>query len=89
MFCVSQLNILSSEKENGPWTKAVESTLEDSRNQKDPLPLQTFYFKAQEAQFVRVRAKSFYGNGAGLQFLQLTERGFLFTVLMLIYDVDI
>ena len=28
-----------------------------------------------EAQFVRVRAKSFYGLGSGLQFLQLAEKG--------------
>ena len=58
---------------NGPWKKVVEETLEDSRQQKDPLPLQEFPFLAQAGRYVKVEVVSYYGNGGGLQFFDITS----------------
>ena len=51
----------------------VEETLEDSRQQKDPLPLQEFPFLAQAGRYVKVEVVSYYGLGGGLQFFDITS----------------
>ena len=61
-----------SATESGPWTKILETTVEDSRQQTDPLPLQTFPLaKSASAQFVKFDLLEFYGFGGGLQYLSV------------------
>ena len=36
----NKCNVLSAVSEDGPWKEVVSETLEDSRQQNDPLPLQ-------------------------------------------------
>ena len=45
--------------------------LEDSRQQEDPLPLQTFTFNPISARFVKFEITSFYGTGGGLQYFNV------------------
>ena len=59
---------LSSDSSDGPWEEVVHQTLEDSRQQPDPLPLQTFPFSARTAKFVKFNQISKYGSGGGLQY---------------------
>ena len=66
---------LSSEGPDGPWEEVVHQTLEDSRQQTDPLPLQTFPFTARTAKFVKFNQISHYGNGGGLQYFSATTQG--------------
>ena len=59
----------NSDSEEGPWEKVFEKTdLDDSRQQKDPLPLQKYYFEAKNASFLTFKVISFYGGGGGLQY---------------------
>ena len=51
----------------------VSETLEDSRQQKDPLPMQEFPFPAQAGRYVKVVIVSYYGAGGGLQFFDITS----------------
>ena len=55
----------------GPWTEAVNGELEDSRQQQDPLPLQTFTFPALAASFVKFQMSSYYGSSGGLQYFNV------------------
>ena len=59
---------LSSESPDGPWEEVVHQTLEDSRQQPDPLPVQTFPFSERTAKFVKFNQISYYGMGGGLQY---------------------
>ena len=52
---------------NGPWKEVVSETLEDSRQQKDPLPQQEFPFPTQTGRYVKLEVVSYYGHGGGLQ----------------------
>ena len=52
---------------NGPWKEVVSETLEDSRQQKDPLPQQEFPFPTQTGRYVKLDVVSYYGHGGGLQ----------------------
>ena len=55
----------------GPWTEAVSGELEDSRQQQDPLPLQTFSVQGY-ARFVKFHITSFHGTyGGGLQYFNV------------------
>ena len=58
---------------SGPWKKVVEETLEDSRQQKDPLPLQEFPFLAQAGRYVKLEVVSFYGYGGTAVFLCISR----------------
>ena len=58
---------------NGPWKEVVSETLEDSRQQKDPLPLQEFTFPTQTGRYVKLEVVSYYGLGGGLQFFDITS----------------
>ena len=56
---------------SGPWNVAASGELEDSRQQEDPLPLQTFTFNPISARFVKFEITSFYGTGGGLQYFNV------------------
>jgi len=76
-----------STEETGPWTKVLEETLDDSREQQDPLPVQIFPLKrsAQDllprqdyhlgessvAQYLKFDLLDWYGLGGGLQYLDV------------------
>ena len=49
----------------------VQETLEDSRQQKDPLPLQEFPFPSQIGRYVKLEVVSYYGLGGGLQYFNI------------------
>ena len=66
---------LSSDSSAGPWEEVVHQTLEDSRRQPDPLPLQTFPFTQRSAKFVKFNQISYYGNGGGLQYFAVKQSG--------------
>ena len=51
----------------------VSETLEDSRQQKDPLPLQEFPFPTQTGRYVKLEVVSYYGHGGGLQHFNIIE----------------
>ena len=59
----------------GPWIKVLGKTLVDSRNQIDPLPLQTFNFKSITARYVKFKLLSYWGNGGGLQYFNVKKSG--------------
>ena len=65
------VNVFSEGGENGPWTKVLQKTLEDSRRQSDPLPLQEFPISPVEARFVKFELVSYYGHGGGLQYFDM------------------
>ena len=53
----------------GAWQEVLHTTLEDSRQQADPLPLQTFPIKESKAKYVKFQQISKYGSiGGGLQY---------------------
>ena len=55
----------------GPWTEVYSGELEDSRQQQDPLPLQTFSVHGY-ARFVKFHITSFHGTyGGGLQYFNV------------------
>ena len=60
-----------SASSTGPWSAAVSGELEDSRQQQDPLPLQTFTFSALAARFVKFQMTSYYGSSGGLQYFNV------------------
>ena len=60
-----------SPSSTGPWTEVVSGELEDSRQQQDPLPLQTFTFPALAASFVKFQITSYYGSSGGLQYFNV------------------
>ena len=53
------------------WHQVFTKTLEDSRKQTDPLPLQTFRFTDRAAKFVKFQLISKYGYGGGLQYFAI------------------
>ena len=64
-----------SEAESGPWTEVLEEELEDSREQQDPLPLQTLDLSTEvTARFVKFELLTWWGNGGGLQYFDI-QRG--------------
>ena len=63
----------STDSPLGPWKKVLQETLEDSRQQKDPLPLQEFTFPKHAGRYVKFEEVSYYGRGGGLQFFDITS----------------
>ena len=62
--------------ESGPWATVLEATLEDSRQQSDPLPLQVLSLnKDVRAQFLRFDLLEWYGHGGGLQYMDIQKVG--------------
>jgi hypothetical protein len=61
-----------SQSETGPWHNVLETTLEDSRQQMDPLPLQVIYLQSKViGQFVKFELLEWYGQGGGLQYFDI------------------
>jgi len=55
-----------------PWTRVLETSLEDSRRQQDPLPLQVLHLKERvKAQFIKFDLLEWYGYGGGLQYMDI------------------
>ena len=74
LFIVSHLfDICFSISEAGPWVQILDRTLEDSRTQNDPLPLQTFNFNSVSAKYVKFKLISYWGKGGGLQYFNLKK----------------
>ena len=69
---------LSSDSSDGPWVEVLHKTLQDSRQQTDPLPLLKFPFSARTAKFVKFKQISYYGKGGGLQYFSVTTQGRIF-----------
>ena len=63
----------SSLSETGPWQQVLDETLEDSRSQNDPLPLQTFNFDPKTAKYAKFKLLSYWGNGGGLQYFKIKK----------------
>ena len=52
----------------------LETTLEDSRQQRDPLPLKKIDLQSEaEGQFLKFELLEWYGHGGGLQYLGIIE----------------
>ena len=69
---------LSSDSSDGPWVEVLHQTLQDSRQQADPLPLLKFPFSARTAKFVKFNQISYYGKSGGLQYFSVTTQGRIF-----------
>ena len=65
---MKEFKVFLSDSSVGPWEEVVHQTLEDSRQQADPLPVQTFPFSERTAKFVKFNQISYYGSGGGLQY---------------------
>ena len=65
---MKEFKVFLSDSSEGPWEEVVHQTLEDSRQQEDPLPVQTFSFSERTARFVKFNQISYYGLGGGLQY---------------------
>ena len=68
----------------GPWDQVVFETLEDPREQTDPLPVLTFPFSSSSevsARFVKFNLISWYGWGGGLQYFSVKKGRKIFRVL--------
>ena len=53
----------------------LQKTLGDSRQQKDPLPLQEFPISPVEARLVKFEVVAYYGTGGGLQYFNMNNNG--------------
>ena len=73
-------------EKSGPWSKVLEKSLDDSRQQQDPLPVQIFSLERRAenlprqdynleeslvAQFLKFDLLDWYGSGGGLQYLDI------------------
>ena len=66
------LTSFSVESEDGPWKEVLHvKWLKDSRQQKDPLPLQEFSFPVHAGRYVKYEGTAHYGAGGGLQFFNI------------------
>ena len=72
---MGEFKVFLSDNSDGPWTQVVYQTLEDSREQTDPLPVKRFFFEEREAHFVRFQQISSYGGGGGLQYFAVNLSG--------------
>ena len=60
----------------GPWSQVLYETLEDPRQQTDPLPVLAFAFSSGtevSARFVKFNLISWYGVGGGLQYFSVKK----------------
>ena len=53
----------------------LQTTLDDSRKQTDPLPKQEFSIPSTQGRFVKFELVSYYGNGGGLQYFNINNDG--------------
>ena len=70
-----EFKVFLSDTSDGPWVEVVHQTLEDSRQQADPLPAQTFSFTERSASFVRFEIIMVWGSGGGLQYFDVKHSG--------------
>ena len=63
------------DEDEGSYVEVVHQTLEDSRQQTDPLPVQTFSFPERKAKYVFFKTISYYGLGGGLQYFAVKHSG--------------
>ena len=70
---MKEFKVFLSDSSEGPWEEVVHQTLEDSRQQDDPLPVQTFSFPERTARFVKFNQYSYYGASGGLQYFAVTS----------------
>jgi len=67
-----RFRLFASQLQTGPWTKVLEASIVDSRNQADPLPLQKIDLQATTtAQFLKFELLEWYGRGGGLQYFDI------------------
>ena len=74
-WAMKEFKVSLGDSSSGPWEEVVHQTLEDSTQQTDPLPLQTFSFPERSAKFVLFQAFSAWGDGAGLQYFAVKHIG--------------
>ena len=60
--------VSSSNSHNGPWTELVSRTMEDTR-QSGAKGIENFSFQSTSDQYYKFEALDYYGNGAGIQYL--------------------
>lgn len=70
-----RFRLYTSYSKEGPWTQVLESELEDSRHQADPLPLKIIALDAGEvsAHFVKFQIMSWWGSRGGLHFFDIVR----------------
>ena len=76
---VPLFRLFVSQTESGPWIEVLQYSLEDSREQQDPLPLQRIPLDtAATGQFIKFEIMEWWGKGAGLQFFDIIWEGNVF-----------
>ena len=66
-----EFKVLVSKNKNEGWSEVIHKTLEDSRQQNDPLPMLKFPFAAKKAKYIKFEILTFYGKGGGLQYFHV------------------
>ena len=66
-----EFKVFLGKEKTGPWEEVVHTTIPDTREQKDPLPIQRFSFAERFAKFVKFELLKWYGNGGGLQYFHV------------------
>eukprot|EP00092_Neocalanus_flemingeri_P033056 GFUD01035950.1.p1 GENE.GFUD01035950.1~~GFUD01035950.1.p1 ORF type:complete len:521 (-),score=149.13 GFUD01035950.1:312-1874(-) len=70
-----QFKLHVSDTKSGPWAQVLDTQLEDSRQQKDPLPLQNFALDTETtAQFLKFELVSWWGDYGGLQYFDIERQ---------------
>ena len=73
---MKEFKVHLSDGESPKFKEVVHQTLEDSRQQEDPLPVQTFSFPERKATWVHFETISYYGaHGGGLQYFAVKHSG--------------
>eukprot|EP00092_Neocalanus_flemingeri_P012265 GFUD01013221.1.p1 GENE.GFUD01013221.1~~GFUD01013221.1.p1 ORF type:complete len:589 (+),score=124.60 GFUD01013221.1:122-1768(+) len=69
-----QFRLYTSQTNSGPWTQVLDTQLEDSRQQQDPLPIQIIAIDTKTTtQFVKFELVSWWGRGGGLMFFNIVD----------------
>eukprot|EP00092_Neocalanus_flemingeri_P012747 GFUD01013736.1.p1 GENE.GFUD01013736.1~~GFUD01013736.1.p1 ORF type:complete len:403 (-),score=79.02 GFUD01013736.1:170-1258(-) len=69
-----QFRLYTSQTKSGPWTQVLDTQLEDSRQQQDPLPIQLIALDTKTtAQFVKFELLSWWGRGGGLMYFNIVD----------------
>ena len=77
-----EFKVSISQYQAGPWSQVVYETLEDPRQQAEPLPVLEFPFSSGSevsARFVKFNLISWYGSGGGLQYFNVKNGKKIFT----------
>ena len=73
MLSIETLIAVQTRMDSGK--EVIDETLADSRNQVNPLPLQSFSFESVTARFVKFEVASWYGIGGGIQYFNIKKSG--------------